>query len=117
MLRFALVGGANTLATAAAFYALATVLAPRIAFSIVYAAGLAFVVVVTPGYVFGTHSSWRRRLILALWYVVTYLVGLGVVSVLASALSAPRIVVVLATVMVTAPLSFLGATLLVGRQS
>jgi hypothetical protein len=48
--------------------------------------------------------------------VGTYLVGIGVISLLTSALSAPRAVVVVGTVMVTAPLSFLGAKLLVGGR-
>jgi putative flippase GtrA len=116
VLRFLLVGGANTLVTAVAFYLLSYVLAARVAFTIVYAAGLAFVVVVTPSFVFGSRASWLRRALLALWYVCTYLVGIGVVSLLTSALSASRIVVVLGTVAVTAPLSFLGARLLVGRR-
>ena len=116
MLRFIVVGGANTVGTTAAFYGLATVLPARIAFTIVYVAGLAFVVVVTPRYVFGSHSSWDRRLLLALLYVGTYGVGIGVITLLTSVLSAPRVVVVLGTVMVTAPLSFAGARLLVGGR-
>ena len=73
-------------------------------------------VLVTPGFVFGSRAPWSRRLLLAAWYACTYLVGLGVVSVLESALAAPRIVVVLGTVAVTAPLGFVGARLLVGGR-
>jgi putative flippase GtrA len=116
VLRFILIGGANTVTTAIAFYALATVLPTEVAFTLVYLAGLAFVVVATPRYVFGSRSTWRRRLLLALWYVGTYAVGVGLISVLKNAVSAPRAVVVLGTVAVTAPLSFLGATLLVGSR-
>jgi hypothetical protein len=112
--RFVLLGAANTAVTAAAFYALATVLSARLAFTIVYAAGLAFVVATTPRLVFGASSSWSRRLLLGLWYLTTYAVGIGVISVLTSVFSAGRLVVVLATVAVTAPLSFAGARLLVG---
>jgi hypothetical protein len=115
VLRFVLLGGANTLATGVAFYLLAGVLPARAAFTIVYAAGLAFVVLVTPGFVFGATAPWSRRLLLAGWYVGTYLVGLGVVSLL-TAVSAPRLVVVLGTLVVTAPLGFVGARLLVGRR-
>lgn len=109
-------GGANTITTAAAYYGLATVLSPRVAFTIVYVAGLAFVVIATPRYVFGSRSSWSRRLLLALWYLGTYVVGLGVIFLLTSVVSAPRVAVVLGTVMVTAPLSFVGARLLIGRR-
>jgi hypothetical protein len=110
------VGGANTVVTTGAFYGLATVLPARLAFTIVYAAGLAFVVAVTPAYVFGSRSSWGRRPLLALWYLGTYGVGIGVITLLSSVAAAPRIVVVLCTVMVTAPLSFVGARLLVGER-
>lgn len=113
MLRFLAVGGANTVATSAAFYGLAALLPARVAFTVVYVAGLAFVVAATPRYIFGSRSSWARRLLLALWYVATYGVGIAVISIL-SALSAPRLLLVLGTVAVTAPLSFLGGRLLVG---
>jgi putative flippase GtrA len=117
LLRFGVLGGANTAVTAAAFYLLALVLPARVAFTLVYAAGIAFVALTTPRYVFRSTASWWRRLALASWYVAVYLVGLLVVSLLDSVLDAPRIVVVLGTVAVTAPLSFLGARLLVADRS
>lgn len=86
----------------------------RVAFTIVYAAGIAFVISVTPGFVFGSSARWPARLLLATWYALTYLVGLGVITLLTSVASAPRIVVVLGTVCVTAPLAFVGARLIVG---
>jgi len=113
--RFGLLGGVNTAVTAGAFYVLAWVLPPRAAFTIVYAAGLAFVVLTTPRWVFGAGAPWSLRALLAVWYVGVYVVGLGVVSLL-SVLDAPRVVVVLGTVCVTAPLSFLGARLLVADR-
>lgn len=113
-LRFLVVGGTNTVVTTAAFYGLATVLPARAAFTIVYAAGLAFVVLVTPRYVFGSQSSWMRRLLLLAWYLGTYAVGIGVISLLSSVFTAPRIAVVIGTALVTAPLGFIGARLLVG---
>lgn len=114
--RFVLMGGANTIVTTLAFYVLAAVLPARIAFTLVYVAGLAFVVIVTPAYVFGSRTSAVRRLLLALWYVGTYLVGIGVISLLTSSVSASRAVVVVGTVAVTAPLGFVGARLLVVRR-
>jgi putative flippase GtrA len=115
LLRFVVVGGTNTLATGVAFYLLAVVLPARIAFTLVYVAGLTFSVLVTPRYVFGARSSHARRLLLALWYFGTYLVGIGVISLLTGPFDAPRPVVVVGTIAVTAPLSFVGARLLVGR--
>jgi putative flippase GtrA len=112
VVRFGLLGGTNTLVTAVAFYLLAFVLPARVAFTIVYAAGLLFVTLTTPRLVFGATASWRRRFLLAAWYIGVYFVGLGVVSFL-TWLDAPQLVVVAVTVCVTAPLSFLGARLLV----
>ena len=113
--RFGLLGGANTLVTTVAFYLLAFVLPARAAFTIVYAGGLLFVTLTTPRLVFGARSSWARRALLAAWYVGVYVVGLGVVSLL-TWIDAPQIVVVLGTVCVTAPLSFLGARLLIAER-
>ena len=117
MLRFVAVGGINTLLTGIAFYLLATVLSARLAFTLVYVAGLTFTVIVTPRYVFGARSSPARRVLLGLWYIGTYLVGLGAVSLLRGPLAAPRAVVVVGTLAVTAPLSFAGGRILVGRRS
>ncbi len=114
--RFLVVGVANTVVSSVAFYGLATVIPARVAFTFVYFAGLAFVVVATPRYVFRSSPSWGRRVLLALWYLGTYGVGIGVITVLKAELSAPRAVVVLGTVMVTAPLSFAGGRLLVAGR-
>jgi putative flippase GtrA len=117
MARFLVVGGTNTLVTTAAFYALALVLSAGVAYTIVYVAGLAFVVAVTPGYVFGSRASASRRLVLALWYVAVYAIGIGVIALIQSEVSARRLVVVLGTSALTAPLSFLGARLVVRRPA
>src|SRR5262245_31580605 len=115
VLRFAAVGGANTVATSAAFYALTFVLQPAVAFTLVVAGGLAFVAAVMPGYVFGTSPPRGRRALLVCWYATTWLAGLGVIA-LFTAAGVPRAAVVIGTVCVTAPLNFLGGQLLVGRR-
>lgn len=115
VLRFVAVGGANTLVTSAAFYALTFVLPTAVAFTLVVAGGLAFVAAVTPGYIFGTSPTRARRALLVCWYATTWLAGLGVIA-LFSAADVPRAVVVIGTVCVTAPLNFLGGLLLVGRR-
>jgi putative flippase GtrA len=116
LLRFLVFGGANTLISSVTFYGLAIVLPPRVAFTLVYFAGLAVVVVAMPRYVFGSSTSWARRVLLGLWYLGTYAVGIGVITVLRAELSAPRAIVVLGTVMVTAPLSFAGGRLIVAGR-
>ena len=114
LLRFLLVGGMNTAVTSLLFYGLALALPPRVAFTVVYVGGLAFVTLATPKYVFRVGTRPRRRALLALWYVMTYAVGLGVVSAL-DAVFDSRAVIVVGTVLVTAPLGFAGGWLLVGR--
>ncbi len=111
-----MLGGANTVGTAIALYLLAGVVSPRIAFTLIYVVGITIVVFVTPRYVFGSRASWERRLLLGLWYLGTYAIGIGVISVLHQVVSAPRIVVVVGTVTVTAPLGFVGGRLLVAER-
>jgi len=112
--RFVLLGGANTAVTGVLFYLLAGVVPARIAFTAVYVGGLIFVAALTPWLVFGARATASARGRLALWYGVLYLVGLVVVSGLES-VTEIRGVVVVGTVVVTAPLGFAGARLLVGR--
>ena len=115
LLRFLVVGGVNTAVTTILFYGLALVVPPRVAFTIVYVGGLALVTVATPRYVFRVRARPSRLGLLALWYVGIYVVGLAVVSTLDSIVES-RAVIVLGTVLVTAPLGFAGARLLVGRR-
>ncbi len=116
-MRFVSVGGANTVCTTIAFYVLALFIPVRLAFTVVYVAGLIFVVAITPHVVFGSRASVGRRVLLALWYVLMYLVGIGVISLLTSVGDPSRAVTVLGTVAVTAPLSFVGARVLLGRRT
>ena len=116
VLRFGALGGANTRCTTAAFYLLAWVLPAEVAFTIVYAAGI---VVRRPD-----HSALRLprdRVLVArgslspagTWPCTSWAWAWWRCSTRCS--DAPRIVVVLGTVAVTAPLSFLGARLLFVR--
>ncbi len=114
--RFLVLGGANTAVTTLAFYGLSFVLAPSVAFTVVYAAGLIFVTLTTPRFVFGTRASHHRKAALITWYLGVYLCGLGAIHVLSGTLSAPRGLVVLGTLAVTTPLNFLGARWIVGTQ-
>jgi putative flippase GtrA len=108
-------GGTNTLVGAAALYVLSGLMPATVAWTVTYAVGITFVMLVTPGFVFGANARWSRRLLLGGWYVCTYLVGLGVIALLQSVASVPRIVIVLVTVAVTAPLGFVGGRFLVGQ--
>jgi putative flippase GtrA len=116
ILRFLVVGALNTLLTTVAFYLLSLVMPASLAFTLVYAGALCYLVVATPRYVFGERIGAGRTAALAGWYVVVYLVGLGVIRLLEHVAALDRVWVTLGTVAVTSPLSFIGARLLV-RQS
>jgi putative flippase GtrA len=113
-LRFLVVGGVKTVVTGLLFYVLAGVLPPRLAFTLVYIAGLLFVALVTPRFVFGMRASRREIALLLCWYAGIYFVGIAVVSGL-DAISDSRVLLAVGTVLVTAPLGFAGARLLIWR--
>jgi putative flippase GtrA len=111
-LRFLLVGGLNTIVTVVLLAVLARLIDPALAYSIVYAAGLVFTTVMTNQYVFSADRSWPRMAAFVAWYLAVYGVGMTVVQVLDSAHQWSSVVLALATVAVTAPLSFLGGRLI-----
>jgi putative flippase GtrA len=115
--RFLLVGGANTAVTAALMAVLSMVIDPRVAYTVVYVAGLAFTTVMTSRYVFSAGGSWTRMSAFVAWYLAVYAVGLGVVRVLDGGHDWPAVPLALATVAVTAPLSFVGGRLIFGSVS
>lgn len=114
-IRFVLVGGINTLATGAIFYGLSLLVAPAVAYTLSFALGVVFVVLVTPRFVFLARVAQRQRIVYGLWYVVVYLIGLAVVEVADGQLRLARPAVVVATLGTTATLSFAGGRLLFGR--
>ncbi|WP_051515787.1 GtrA family protein [Candidatus Blastococcus massiliensis] len=106
--RFLLVGGANTAVTVVLLAVLAGLIEPTVAYTVVYVLGLAFTTVMTSRYVFSAESSWLRMGAFVAWYLVVYAVGLAVVDLVDSRLQWSSIPLALATIAVTAPLSFLG---------
>ncbi|ROR65406.1 GtrA family protein [Agrococcus jenensis] len=110
--RFLLVGGLNVAVSYGIFILLGLVVAPWIAYTAGYLAGLALVTAMTPRFVFGTGASWRRMGAFVAVYVVVYMVGRLIV-----ALTDPvGLVELLLTsgilLAVTVPLSFLAGRLL-----
>ncbi len=103
--RFLIVGGTNTAATAAIVILLSFVLPGWLAFSIAYALGLAFSVIVTGRWVFSSHLTPQRTVSFIGAYVVIYLVGLGFVSLVSIWNGPPWLNG--ASVLITAPVSFL----------
>lgn len=117
LVRFGLLGAANTLLTTLLFYALLlATLGPGLAFTISYLVGLAYVVILTPRLVFGTAVTAYRRLVLAAWYVTVYLVGLAAVAGIRAEITTDAVLTVLLVLAVTAPLGFVGSRWIVGTR-
>ncbi len=116
--RFLIVGIANTVLTGGLFFALTFVLPVSVAYTVSFALGVVFVVVVSPQLVFSARPSTTRRAAYAAWYVLVYLVGLGCVRVLDDVARFDHLQVVILTLVCTSALSFIGGrTILTRRRS
>lgn len=113
--RYVGLGGANTFATGLLLAGLAHVMDPRIAYTLVFLLGLALASALTGRFVFSVRATRHQRLSLASWYSIVYLTGLGVVQLLGSRTVGPTVLAIL-TVLVTAPLGFLGGRLIFARS-
>jgi putative flippase GtrA len=112
LLRFLVVGGSNTLVTLVLFVLLQQWLSPGVAYTVVFALGLAYTTALTATVVFGNRLTWGRGAAFAGWYLLVYTVGLAVVQLLDALWEPSSVVTAVATVALTAPLNFLGGRLL-----
>jgi putative flippase GtrA len=118
VVRFLLVGGSNTLVTLVLFTVLQRWLTPGVAYTLVYALGLAYTTVMTARVVFGARLTWRTGGIFVGWYVLVYGVGLLVVQGVHSIWQPSAVALSVITLAVTAPLNFLGGRFLFsGRRA
>ena len=115
--RFAIVGGLNTAVTTGLLALLAGVWEPALAYTLVYLAGLAFTPVMSNRYVFAAARSWPRRAAFVGWYLAVYGIGLAAVRTFDAALGWSPVPLAVATVAITAPLTFLGGRLVFTRPS
>ena len=117
VLRFLVVGGSNTAITLVLFALLARVMPPWLAYTVVFALGLAYTTLLTGRFVFGADNTWRSSGLFIGWYLAVYAVGLAVVQTLqALGVDSPDLLAAL-TVVVTAPLNFLGGRLIFRDRS
>ena len=112
--RFLIAGGANTAATGALVILLSLFLPGWLAFTISFALGIAFSVVMTGRWVFQTTVSVRRGLMFTAAYVAIYLAGLAAVQ-LFEAWGLPPVANG-ASIFITAPLSFLAGRFIFTRD-
>ena len=105
IVRFLIVGGTNTVATAAIVVLLSFIMPGWLAFSIAYALGLAFSVVAAGRWVYRSHLTPQRIALFIGAYLVIYVVGLCFIALLSIWQGPPWLNG--ASVLLTAPLSFL----------
>jgi putative flippase GtrA len=117
LLRFLVVGGSNTAISLVLFALLARVIWPWLAYTVVFALGLTYTTLLTGRFVFGAQNTWRSSGLFVGWYIAVYTVGLSVLQMLqALGVDSPDLLAVL-TVVVTAPLNFLGGRLIFRARS
>ncbi len=111
--RFGLAGGANTLVTGALLSLLARVINPSLAYTLIFALGVVLSTVLAGTFVFQTRLSRRHILSYVALYVTVFLGGLVALRT-AIMLGMPHGASGL-VVLVTAPLTFIGARLVFRR--
>lgn len=80
-IRFLLAGGVNTILTLAVYQIALTWFSERISYSVAWAIGLFYVAIIYPDRVFvGGRRDWSSRLWVVIGYVLTYLVGVFVLT-------------------------------------
>jgi putative flippase GtrA len=112
VVRFLLVGASNTAVTLALFVLLQNWLSPTVAYTVVFALGLAYTTVMTASVIFGATLTWRTGGAFVGWYLLVYGVGVAVVQAVHLMWDPSSVVIAVMTVGVTAPLNFLGGRLL-----
>ncbi|WP_369139994.1 GtrA family protein [Modestobacter versicolor] len=112
LVRFLLVGGSNTLITLVLFVLLQNWLSASAAYTVVFALGLAYTTAMTANVVFGSRLTWRTGGAFVGWYLLVYGVGLLSIQLLHTWADPSPTVTAVLTVVVTAPLNFLGGRLL-----
>ncbi|HTU78187.1 MAG TPA: GtrA family protein [Solirubrobacteraceae bacterium] len=113
--RFLLTGAANTALTGALLLVIATQVQIAIAYTIVYLIGLVFTTVLSASFVFRSNLTVGRAARFVAWYVCVYLLGVSVVRLSAGNWHASHLVTTLCALVVTAPLNFIGGSLIFRR--
>jgi putative flippase GtrA len=115
--RFLLVGGSNTVMSFLLLAFLAHVIDHGVAYTVAFVTGLAYTTLLTGRFVFSAAGSRGKTAAFVLWYLGVYLIGLLVVHLVDRNGDRSSVVVALATVLVTAPLGFLGGRIVYHRPS
>jgi putative flippase GtrA len=103
---FALSGGVNTAATFALYWLLLLVSSYQVAYAISFVAGIALSYVLSTRFVFQTIHSWRKLALYPVVYLVSYVVGAGVLGLSVVKLDIDAWLAPLVSACVTLPLTF-----------
>lgn len=112
VVRFLLLGGANTAVTYGLFVLLAHVLPAQLAYTLVFGLGVVLSVFLTGTLVFGAERTLRRSALYACWYLVVYGVGSATLHLLGRLGVDRALLVGVGVLAVTTPLNYLGGRLL-----
>src|SRR4051812_22417249 len=106
LLRFVVFGAINTGLTCLLFLAFCSVMPAPAAYTVTYACGIGLSYALNALFVFQTDMSLRTALRFPLVYVVQYLFGLAVISVLTGWLQIPNAAAMVVVVVSSIPLTF-----------
>jgi putative flippase GtrA len=110
-MRFLLVGGSNTAMTYALFVLLSQKIEQFQAYTIVFAGGVAYSVLLTSSFVFGCARRLSASLAYAGWYLFVYGIGLLVLQLVRGVGIELAALSGIAVLSVTAPLNYVGGRL------
>lgn len=112
-IRFLVAGAINTALTIGIYQLALWFLPFALAYVVAWLAGIAFLVVVYPDWVFPSgRRALRDRLLLAASYAFVFFIGLGVLQVATQAIGGPRLAIVIATAATTIANFLLSRTIL-----
>lgn len=108
VLRFLLVGGANTLVTYLIFFLLGLVIPAWLAYTIAFAIGLVWTTLASSALVFRVRFAWRRVLLFTGYYLAVFALGQLVIRLIDPATPLQLLITSAVVLAVTTPLTFIG---------
>ncbi len=116
-LRFLASGAVNTMATYAMYLALQFLMPYQAAYAVAFAFGIFLAYRINLAFVFRERHTLAKALVFPLIYLVQYVVGAIALGVLVEVMGVPKEVAPLAVVLVTIPVTFILARLVLRGRS
>ncbi len=115
--RFLLVGAANTLGSYVIFFVLGLFLPAWLAYTIAFAAGLAWTSLASSRLVFRVRYDWRRAVLFVAVYLVVFGLGQVVIHLISPRNPVELLITSAVVLAVTTPLAFIGGHLIFRPQA